>query len=132
MLNIDLSGKKAFIAGIGDDKGFGFSIAKSLAEAGCEILIGTWTPIVNIFEMSWRNKKFDESRKLKNNDLFEYKKLYPIDCTYDYPEDIQDLTLLFTYPDGGYPTAVITPRTPGLTAADGINRYCFRYIYISV
>lgn len=40
---------------------------------------------------------------------------------YDYPEDIQDLTLLFTYPDGGYPTAVITPRTPGLTAADGIN-----------
>jgi len=40
---------------------------------------------------------------------------------YDYPEEIQDLTLMFTYPDGGYPTAIITPRTPGLTAADGIN-----------
>ena len=34
MLGIDLKGKKAFIAGIGDDQGFGWAIAKSLAEAG--------------------------------------------------------------------------------------------------
>ncbi len=40
---------------------------------------------------------------------------------YDYPEEIQDLTLLFTFPEGGYPTAILTPRLPGLTAADGIN-----------
>lgn len=88
MLNIDLKGKKAFVVGIGDDQGFGFSIAKALAEAGCEIIIGTWTPLVNLFEMSWKNKKFDESRKLKNGQLFDYIKVYPIDCAYDYPEDI--------------------------------------------
>ena len=88
MLNIDLKGKKAFVVGIGDDQGFGFAIAKALAQAGCEIIIGTWTPIVNIFEMSWKNKKFDESRKLKDGKLFNYIKLYPIDCAYDYPEDI--------------------------------------------
>jgi enoyl-[acyl-carrier protein] reductase I len=88
MLNINLKQKKAFVVGIGDDQGFGFPIAKALAEAGCEIIIGTWTPIVNIFETSWKNKKFDESRKLKNNTLFNYAKLYPIDCAYDYPEDI--------------------------------------------
>lgn len=88
MLNIDLQNKKALIVGIGDDQGFGFAIAKALAEAGCEILIGTWTPIVNIFETSWKNKKFDESRKLKNGKLFDYKKLYSIDCAYDYPEDV--------------------------------------------
>jgi predicted choloylglycine hydrolase len=40
---------------------------------------------------------------------------------YDFPEEVQDLTLLFTYPDDGYPTAILTPSTPGLTAADGIN-----------
>ena len=37
MLNIDLKGKKAFIAGIGDDQGYGWAIAKSLAEAGAEL-----------------------------------------------------------------------------------------------
>ncbi|MBN2479582.1 MAG: enoyl-[acyl-carrier-protein] reductase [Parachlamydiales bacterium] len=88
MLNIDLKGKKAFVVGIGDDQGFGFSIAKTLFEAGCEIIIGTWAPIVKIFETSWKNKKFDESRKLKDGSLFDYIKLYPIDASYDYPEDV--------------------------------------------
>nr|NGX44773.1 hypothetical protein [Candidatus Anoxychlamydiales bacterium] len=73
MINIDLKGKKAFIVGIADDQGFGFEIAKTLFEAGAEIIIGTWTPLVNIFEMSWKNKKFDASRKLEDSNLFEYK-----------------------------------------------------------
>jgi len=90
MLNIDLKGKKAFVVGIGDDQGFGFSIAKALAEAGCEIIIGTWTPLVNIFEMSWKNKKFEESRKLKDGSLFDYIKLYPIDAAYDKAEDVPE------------------------------------------
>ena len=34
MLTIDLTGKRAFVAGVADDGGFGFAIAKSLAEAG--------------------------------------------------------------------------------------------------
>ena len=34
MLSIDLSGKRAFVAGVADDGGFGFAIAKALAEAG--------------------------------------------------------------------------------------------------
>ncbi|MFA6118761.1 MAG: enoyl-[acyl-carrier-protein] reductase [Parachlamydiales bacterium] len=88
MLKIDLKGKKAFIAGIGDDQGFGFAIARELAEAGCDIIIGTWTPIVNIFETAWKNKKFDESRKLSDGSLFNYKKVYSIDAAFDYPEDV--------------------------------------------
>lgn len=88
MLNINLENKKALVVGIGDDQGFGFAIARALAEAGCDILIGTWTPIVNIFETSWKMKKFDESRKLKNGKLFDYKKIYPIDAAFDYPEDV--------------------------------------------
>ena len=38
MLKIDLKGKKAFIAGVGDDQGYGWATAKALAEAGAEIL----------------------------------------------------------------------------------------------
>ena len=34
MLSIDLSGKRAFVAGVADDGGFGFAIAKALADSG--------------------------------------------------------------------------------------------------
>lgn len=88
MLSIDLKGKKAFIAGIGDDQGYGWAIAKALAEAGAEILIGTWTPIVKIFTTSWNSGKFDESRLLSNGKLMEYTKLYSLDAAYDKPEDV--------------------------------------------
>jgi len=88
MLNIDLRGKRAFIAGIGDDQGYGWAIAKALAEAGAEILIGTWAPIVKIFTTSWKNGKFDESRKLSDGSLFEYKKLYPIDAAFDDLDEV--------------------------------------------
>ena len=88
MLGINLKGKKALIVGIGDDQGFGWAIAKALAEAGAEILIGTWAPIVRIFTTSWNNGKFDESRKLSNGELMTYSKLYPIDAVFDKMEDV--------------------------------------------
>ena len=40
---------------------------------------------------------------------------------YDFPGDLVEFALMFTYPDEGYPTAVITTMTPGFSAADGIN-----------
>ncbi|PIS02783.1 MAG: enoyl-[acyl-carrier-protein] reductase [Chlamydiae bacterium CG10_big_fil_rev_8_21_14_0_10_42_34] len=88
MTQMDLKGKKALIVGIGDDQGFGWAIAKALAEAGAEILIGTWAPIVKIFKTSWSMGKFDQSRKLSNGKLLEYAKLYPIDAVFDRPEDV--------------------------------------------
>ncbi len=85
---MDLKGKKAFIAGIGDDQGYGWAIAKALAEAGAEIIIGTWTPILKIFTQSWSMGKFDESRKLASGKLMEYAKVYPLDAMFDKPEDV--------------------------------------------
>ena len=92
MPKLDLKGKKAFIAGIGDDQGFGWAIAKSLYEAGAEILIGTWVPVVKIFTQSWSMGKFDESRKLTDGSMFEYKKVYPIDAAFDLPSDVPQET----------------------------------------
>ena len=71
-----LKGKRAFIAGIGDDQGYGWAIAKCLAEAGAEILIGTWTPLMKIFTTALANGKFDESRILSDGSLLEIKKIY--------------------------------------------------------
>jgi enoyl-[acyl-carrier protein] reductase I len=92
MLQINLKGKRAFIAGVGDDQGYGWAIAKALAEAGAEILIGTWTPVVKIFTQSWDLGKFDESRQLSDGTLMEYKKIYSLDASFDRPEDVpQDI-----------------------------------------
>ncbi|EFJ25882.1 hypothetical protein SELMODRAFT_148643 [Selaginella moellendorffii] len=89
-LAIDLTGKRAFIAGVADDQGYGWAIAKTLASAGAEILVGTWVPALNIFETSLRRGKFDESRQLPNGSLFEISKVYPLDAVFDCPEDVPE------------------------------------------
>lgn len=83
-----LKGKRAFVAGVGDDQGYGWAIAKALAEAGCEILIGTWPPVLKIFTTSLESGKFDASRKLSDGTLMEIAKVYPLDAGFDYPEDV--------------------------------------------
>ncbi|MEM7175854.1 MAG: enoyl-[acyl-carrier-protein] reductase [Chlamydiota bacterium] len=90
MLAIDLRGKKAFVAGIGDDQGYGWAIAKALAEAGAEVIIGTWAPMIKIFSLAWNAGKFDASRKLSDGSLWNYAKLIPIDAAFDYPEDVPE------------------------------------------
>ncbi|KAJ6808566.1 enoyl-[acyl-carrier-protein] reductase [NADH] 1, chloroplastic-like [Iris pallida] len=89
-LPIDLRGKRAFIAGVADDNGYGWAIAKALAAAGAEILIGTWVPALNIFETSLRRGKFDESRTLSDGSLMEITKVYPLDAVYDTLEDVPE------------------------------------------
>jgi enoyl-[acyl-carrier protein] reductase I len=94
MLQINLKGKKAFIAGIGDDQGFGWAIARSLAEAGAEIIVGTWTPIFKIFTTSLETGKFDESRRLSDGSLLTFAKIYSLDAVFDtladVPQEIKD------------------------------------------
>jgi enoyl-[acyl-carrier protein] reductase I len=94
MLQIDLRGKRVFIAGIADDNGFGWAIAKALVEAGAEIIIGTWVPLLKIFQTSWSAGKFDESRKLSNGTLMECLKVYPMDAMFDtmdqVPQEIRE------------------------------------------
>ncbi|KAK4407352.1 Enoyl-[acyl-carrier-protein] reductase [NADH], chloroplastic [Sesamum angolense] len=89
-LPINLKGKRAFIAGVADDNGYGWAIAKSLAAAGAEILLGTWVPALNIFETSLRRGKFDESRVLPDGSLMEITKVYALDAVFDSPEDVPE------------------------------------------
>src|SRR5947207_7812187 len=93
MLNIDLSGRRALVAGVADDAGFGFAIAKALAEAGARVSVGTWPPALNIFMNLLERGKMDASRKLSNGQLLEFEKIYPLDASFDTltdaPEDIR-------------------------------------------
>lgn len=86
MTTIDLSGKKAFIAGIGDDQGFGWAIAKSLAEAGAEIIVGTWTPLMRIFCTSLERGKLDTT--LSDGSTMKIAKVYPLDASFDTEQSI--------------------------------------------
>lgn len=90
MLKIDLKGKVAFVAGIGDDQGYGWAIAKALAEAGATIIVGTWTPLMRIFMTSLSAGKFDKSRKLSDGSLLEFAKIYPLDATFDTMDDVPE------------------------------------------
>jgi enoyl-[acyl-carrier protein] reductase I len=91
MINIDLTGRRA---GVADDGGFGFAIAKSLAEAGASVCVGTWPPALNIFLTLLERGKMDESRRLTSGKLFEFEKIYPLDAAYDTlaeaPADIRE------------------------------------------
>ncbi|TMA28191.1 MAG: enoyl-[acyl-carrier-protein] reductase [Deltaproteobacteria bacterium] len=90
MLSIDLSGKRALVAGVADDAGYGFAIAKALAEAGASICLGTWPPAMNIFEALIRRGKIDESRKLSGGRMMEFEKIYPLDAAYDTSADVPE------------------------------------------
>jgi enoyl-[acyl-carrier protein] reductase I len=93
MLKIDLTGKRALVAGVADDAGFGFAIAKALAEAGASVSVGTWPPALNIFTNLLERGKMDGSRKLSSGKLLEFEKIYPLDASFDAladaPEDIR-------------------------------------------
>ena len=87
MFPIDLSGKRAFVAGVADDGGFGFAIAKTLAEAGASVCVGTWPPAMNIFLTLLRRGKLDESRKLSRGTLLEFEKIVAFDAAFDALDD---------------------------------------------
>ena len=93
MLEIDLTGRRALVAGVADDAGFGFAIAKALAEAGASVCVGTWPPALNIFLNLLERGKMNESRTLSSGALMAFEKVYPLDAVYDtyeaIPEDVR-------------------------------------------
>ncbi|MCZ7681457.1 MAG: enoyl-[acyl-carrier-protein] reductase [Sandaracinaceae bacterium] len=94
MLSIDLKGKRAFVAGVADDGGFGFAIAKALAEAGASVCVGSWPPAMGIFETLLRRGKIDESLTLSDGSKMQLEKVLPLDAEYDrfdaVPEEVRE------------------------------------------
>ncbi len=90
MLNIDLRGKRALVAGVADDGGFGWAIARSLAEAGASVCVGTWPPAMGIFETLLSRGKLDDSRKLSDGSMLTFEKVYALDAEHDLLADVPD------------------------------------------
>lgn len=94
MLPIDLSNRRALVAGVADDAGYGFAIAKALAEAGATVCVATWPPALGIFTTLLERGKLDESRALARGGVLDFERIYPLDAAYDTladaPEDIRN------------------------------------------
>lgn len=94
MLPINLSGKRALVAGVADDNGFGFAIAKALASAGASVCVATWPPALTIFLNLIERGKIDDSRRMADGSMLEFERIYPLDALFDSmedaPEDIRE------------------------------------------
>jgi enoyl-[acyl-carrier protein] reductase I len=102
MLPIDLAGKRALVLGVADDAGFGFAIAKAMAEAGASVSVGTWPPALNIFLNLIERGKLDESRTMRDGSKLNFEKIYPLDAAYDTLADVPaDIATNKRYKDVG-------------------------------
>src|SRR5687767_6894500 len=94
MLAIDLEGRRALVDGVADDAGYGFAIAKALAEAGASVCVATWPPALGIFRKLLERGKLDESRRLPGGRTLEFERIYPLDAVYDVldqvPAEVRD------------------------------------------
>ncbi len=88
MLPIDLRGRRALVVGVSDGVGFGFQIARCLAQAGASVCLGSWPPVMTVFEQLLERGKLDEARRLSGGELFTPERLYAVDVGYDHFTDI--------------------------------------------
>lgn len=88
--SIDLKGKVAFVAGVADSSGYGWAITKALADAGATIIVGTWPPVLKIFQRSLSKGSFDDDSILSDGSKMTIDKIYPLDAVFDELEDVPE------------------------------------------
>lgn len=88
MLSIDLAGKRAFVGGVSDDRGYGWAITRALAAAGASVSVGTWPPTLRIFTRSLERGRLN--RTLPGGGELEIERIFPFDAMFDTPEDVPD------------------------------------------
>lgn len=88
MLPIDLTGKRAFVAGVADDRGYGWAIVRALARAGASVCVGTWPPALRIFTKSLERGKLDTA--LPGGGEIELERIYALDAVYDTRDQVPE------------------------------------------
>lgn len=100
MLKIDLEGKLALVAGVSDDQGFGWAIAKAFKKAGARVVIACWPPVMSILTKSLERGKFDTD--MGDGTQLTFEKIYSLDAMFDRMEDVpEDIRTNRRYQDMG-------------------------------
>lgn len=102
MLAIDLTGKRALVAGVADERGFGFAIAKALAEAGAVVAVATWPPLLKAFKLMLARPTSQAALRLVDGTQLQFAAIYPFDADYDRLDDVPaDIRSHRRYSDAG-------------------------------
>lgn len=88
MLSIDLKGKRAFVAGVADDGGYGWAIVRALSAAGATVCVGTWPPVWRIFNRLMDKGRLDLS--IPGGGEIQIEKIYPMDAVFDTDDDVPE------------------------------------------
>ncbi len=89
MIPLNLSGKVALVAGVGDNVGFAWHIAKALAAAGARMAFSTHPRLVNVVETILERDMDAESRALPHGaGELKVEKVYACDVSYDTMDDV--------------------------------------------
>ena len=88
MIAIDLTGRHALVAGVADERGFGFAIAKALAEAGATVSVATWPPLLKLFQLQLAKGRLDEALRLGDGTRLAFAAIHPYDADYDELADV--------------------------------------------
>jgi len=89
MIPLNLSGKLALVAGVGDDRGFAWHIAKALGAAGARLVFATHPRLVNVVENILERDMDAESRALPfGAGTLKVDKVIACDVSYDTMDDV--------------------------------------------
>ena len=78
---LGLAGKVAFVAGVADAAGYGWAVARQLAEAGATVAVGTWPPAMPLLQ-----------RAMRKGAPFAIDKVYPLDAVFSAPDEVSEET----------------------------------------
>ena len=94
MIPIDLKGKLALVAGVGDDVGFAWHIAKALNAAGARLVFATHPRLANVVTNILERDLDKVSRQLPYGaGELKVEKVIPCDVGYDTMADVDEKTL---------------------------------------
>jgi enoyl-[acyl-carrier protein] reductase I len=93
MIPIDLSGKLALVTGVGDDRGFAWSIAKALQAAGAKLVFSVHPRLKNVVENILERDLDEKERVLPfGAGMLKVDKVIACDVTYDTMDDVDEKT----------------------------------------
>jgi enoyl-[acyl-carrier protein] reductase I len=94
MIPLNLSGKLALVAGVGDNVGFAWHIAKALGAAGARLVFATHPRLANVVQNILDRDLDAESRVLPYGaGNLKVEQVIPCDVSYDTMQDVDEKTL---------------------------------------
>ena len=85
-----LSNKTALVTGVADNVGFGWHIAKALANANAKVILSSHPRVISILDRFLTKDKYQESRILKNGQEFKPHAVIPCDVAIDTLADLSE------------------------------------------